>query len=143
MQYKFLAILLGSMTAASLAISLPVRAAELKVARTFHPGFWQPVARINPHKPLEVEVINQTNIPLQYSLTTDTAKTLLPGNMTNISYISAPTDVLIYPSRQEASLKYDVTKAGNTTIVKVRQIASDTPGDGSIAINRNGAVYVY
>ncbi|MBD2526891.1 hypothetical protein [Nostoc sp. FACHB-133] len=143
MQFKFIAVVLGTITAASLAIPMQARAAEFKLARTFHAGFWQPVARVNPHKPLQVEVINQTNIPLQYGLTTDSAKTLLPGNVTNISYISVPTDVLIYPSQQEASLKYKVNKVGNTTIVKVRQVASDTPGDGSLAINRTGAVYVY
>ncbi|BAZ49322.1 hypothetical protein NIES4103_19340 [Nostoc sp. NIES-4103] len=143
MQFKFIAVVLGTITAVSLAVPMQVHAAELKVARTFHFGFWQPVARINPHQPLQVEVINQTHIPLQYGLTTDSAKTLLPGNVAEMSYISLPTDVLIYPSQQEASLRYHVTKVGNTTIVKVRQLASDTPGDGSLAINRTGAIYIY
>ncbi|MBD2681320.1 MULTISPECIES: Spy/CpxP family protein refolding chaperone [Nostoc] len=117
--------------------------AENKLPKTFHLGFWQPVTRINPQKPSQLEVINQTNVPLQYGLTTDSPKTLLPGYVTEMKYISLPSNVLIYPSHQEASLKYNVSKIGNTTIVKVRQIASDTPGDGSLAINRTGAVYVY
>ncbi|MBD2451945.1 hypothetical protein H6G76_33460 [Nostoc sp. FACHB-152] len=117
--------------------------AENKLPKTFHLGFWQPVARINPTQPLNLEVINQTNVPLQYGLTTTATKTVLPGNAAEMNYISAPSNVLIYPSQQEASLKYNVSKIGNTTIVKVHQVASDTPGDGSLAINRTGAIYVY
>ncbi|MBD2503320.1 Spy/CpxP family protein refolding chaperone [Anabaena azotica] len=117
--------------------------AENKLPKTFHLGFWQPVARINPHQPLQLEVINQTNVPLQYGLTNDSPKTLLPGNFAAMNYVALPSNVLIYPSRQEASLKYNVSKIGNTTIVQVRQIAGETPGDGSLTINRTGAVYVY
>ncbi|BCL33923.1 Spy/CpxP family protein refolding chaperone [Nostoc sp. MS1] len=117
--------------------------AENKLPKTFHLGYWQPVARINPDQPSQLEVINQTNVPLQYGLTTDSPKTLLPGNFADMNYISLPSNVLIYPSQQEASVKYDVSKIGNTTVVKVRQVAGETPGDGSLTINRTGAVYVY
>ncbi|WP_341528464.1 Spy/CpxP family protein refolding chaperone [Nostoc sp. UHCC 0302] len=117
--------------------------AENKLPKTFYLGFWQPTARINPHQPLEVKIFNQTNIPLQYGLTTDSAKTILPGTIADINYVSLPADVLIYPYLQDTSLKYEVNTVGNTAFVTVLRITSGTPEDGSLAINRTGAIYVY
>jgi serine/threonine-protein kinase len=117
--------------------------AENKLPQTFHLGFWQPVARINPNKPLQLEVINQTNIPLQYGLTTNPPKTLLPGSVGEIKYVSAPTHILIYPSQQKTSVKYKVDTIGNKTIVEVQQVSNDITGNSSLAINGSGAIYAY
>jgi len=117
--------------------------AENKLPQTFHLGYWQPVARINPHKPLQLKVINQTDVPLQYGLTTDAPKTLLPGSVAEIKYVSLPTNILIYPSQQKTSVKYQVDTVDNTTIVEVRQVSNDIAGNNSLAINSSGAIYAY
>jgi Spy/CpxP family protein refolding chaperone len=117
--------------------------AEKKLPSTYQYGPWQPVARINPTQATQLKVINETNIPLQYGLTTDAAKTLLPGLSADLNDMPLPENVLIYPAVSSASLKYDVTTWGNTAIVRVRPVGSDTPGDGSIIINQTGAIYVY
>jgi serine/threonine-protein kinase len=117
--------------------------AENKLPRTFHLGFWQPTARVNPDQPLQLEVTNETNLPLQYGLTTDSPEQILPGSSAVMNSVSLPADVLIYPSVPESGLKYDVTAIDNIVFVKVRQVASDAPGDGSLVINRTGAIYIY
>ena len=117
--------------------------AENKLPRTFHLGFWQPTARVNPDQPLQLEVTNETNLPLQYGLTTDSPEQILPGSSAVMNNVSLPADVLIYPSVSESGLKYDVMAIDNTVFVNVRQVASDAPGDGSLLINRTGAIYIY
>jgi len=117
--------------------------AKNKLPRTFHLGFWQPTARVNPDQPLQLEVINETNLPLQYGLTTDSPEQIFPGSSAVMNSVSLPADVLIYPSVPELNLKYDVTAIDNIVLVKVRQVASDAPGDGSLVINRTGAIYIY
>lgn len=118
--------------------------AEKKLPSTFHYGLWQPVARINPNQATQLEVMNKTNVPLRYGLTTGATKTLLPGLSADLNDISIPENVvLIYSPVLSTSLKYDVKTLANTAIVKVQQINSDAPGDGSVAINQTGAIYIY
>ncbi len=45
--------------------SLP---AQNPPATTFQPGPWQPVARVNTSRPVEIKIINQTDIDLNYDL---------------------------------------------------------------------------
>ncbi|MBW4540426.1 MAG: hypothetical protein KME43_14965 [Myxacorys chilensis ATA2-1-KO14] len=40
-------------------------------ASTHRPGFWQPKARINPTDPIQIVILNQTDFPLDFGLTTN------------------------------------------------------------------------
>ncbi|XGV96597.1 MAG: hypothetical protein ACAF41_28180 [Leptolyngbya sp. BL-A-14] len=117
--------------------------AERKLPSTYHYGPWQPIARINPNQATQLEVVNKTNVPLQCGLTTGATHPLLPGLSADLNDISLPANVLIYSPVPGTSLEYDVKTLANTAIVEVQQVNGDTPGDGSVAINRTGAIYIY
>jgi hypothetical protein len=116
---------------------------QAQSASTFHPGFWQPVTRINPSQPFQLVVENQSSLPLEYGLTTGETRSLAARSETFLNYVSAPSQVLIYSPVANSSLRYDVSSANNTVFVRVRQRLSDTPGNGSLAITQTGAIYVY
>lgn len=140
---KFLIPILVGATCVGIAATPVVVSAEQPKASTYHPGFWQPVAQINPNLPTQVEIINQTGLPLEYGLTTDTVHPLSPGSSTTLSEVPLPTNLLINPSVSNRSLKYDIAVADNVVTVKVRQVMSDSPGDGAINIKPDGGIYIY
>lgn len=63
--------------------------------------------------------------------------------------VPLPGNVLVYPTAPESSLKYDISTIGNKVIVHVKQVTNDTdlpndtPGDGAIALDPTGAIYIY
>ena len=56
------------LTGFALVIGLTVPAlAQNPPARTYQPGYWQPIARVNSKSPVTVTLVNQTKFPLSYS----------------------------------------------------------------------------
>ncbi len=135
---------------ANLIISVPVLAQD-PPARTYQPGFWQPVARVNINRPIAIKLINQTEVVLEYSLTTNEAppRQLLPRNTAVLREIPLPAYVLINPTSSNldssrVDLKYEVAVGNdNVVTVKIRQISGDIPGNTTLNIQENGAIYLY
>ena len=135
---------------ANLIISVPVLAQD-PPARTYQPGFWQPVARVNINLPIAIKLINQTEVVLEYSLTTNEAppRQLLPRNTAVLREIPLPAYVLINPtgSNPDSSrvyLKYEVAVGDdNLVTVEIRQISDDIPGNTTLNIQESGAIYLY
>lgn len=123
-------------------------------ASTYQPGPWQPVARVDVNRPVEIKIINQTQIPLEYDLTaniTPSAQQIMPGETTTFNNVSMPVYLLIYRSSNASSvvpgsfnLKYDVlVNDDNTVTVTVTQVDGDTPGYSTFNLNKQGAIYIY
>ena len=135
---------------ANLIISVPVLAQD-PPARTYQPGFWQPVARVNINRPIAIKLINQTEVVLEYSLTANEAppRQLLPRNTAVLREIPLPAYVLINPTSSNLDssrvyLKYEVAVGNdNVVTVKIRQISGDIPGNTTLNIQENGAIYLY
>jgi hypothetical protein len=140
---KFLMPILLGTTCLTIAATPIMVSAEQPKASTYQPGFWQPKAQINPNLPTQVEVINQTGLPLQYGLTTDTSHPLSPGSSATLRDVPLPANLLINPTVSNRSLKYDIAVANNVVTVKIRQVMIDTPGDGAINIKPDGGIYIY
>lgn len=115
---------------------------------SFQPGFWQPVARVDPSKPVQLEIINNSGASLEYGLTTDEYViaelepeeqarlriTTLPASL-NISTVSRPPfDVL--------SLLYQIEAVDNLVMVTV-SLKDDVEGDRVVDINPEGGIYIY
>jgi hypothetical protein len=148
---------LAAILSATLAIaSLPLLA-QTPPANTYHPGFWQPVARVNVRKPIVFKLINETSIPLEYDtpsseLAPPPPKSLGVGETAEIKDLPLPANLLIYASNTIAateetstiSLKFEIAvDKNNVAVVRIRQISDDTTGNGSINLQKTGAIYVY
>ncbi|WP_315791316.1 hypothetical protein [Fischerella sp. JS2] len=122
-------------------------ASNTNTAKTYHPGFWQPVARLNNiERFVKVDIINTTKTPLQYSLSSgDALNTVIPvGGRVTLTTNSLPTYVLIYDQQSQIPLKYNVSTQGNAATVIVQQANTTTgAGDTTLNLQKSGAIYVY
>lgn len=122
-------------------------------ATTYQPGFWQPVARVNLEKPISLNIINKTGIPLDYSFTDETlTPTVLKANETTTIRSLNPENsiyLVIYPDinapdASRIALKYavEVTEDNviNLTVTIVDQISK---GNRTFNLQPTGAIFVY
>ena len=117
-------------------------------ARTYHPGYWQPIARINPKNPVTVVLNNQTQSSLKYNFLDGRADSDLPvGATQQLKNVSLPVNIAIYdPSAQAATtevdgLRYETAIANNVLTVTV--MPAQSTGYHVLNIARNGGIYKY
>lgn len=141
----------------SLVLSLglafpPSLPAQNLPATTFQPGPWQPVARVNISRPVEIKIINQTDIDLNYDLSAniDSSPQLLsPGTETTLRGLVIPAYILINRAnaaadRYSSSLIYAVeVNQDNLVTITVTKVPGSAPGYTTFNINQQGAIYIY
>jgi hypothetical protein len=129
--------------AVSLATTSVLKA-QTPPAATYSPGDWQPVARVaSPKAPIEIQLINQTGLTLEYGLT-DLGFTgkLPPRSSTVRKGVILPDFLLINAMEPLVRLNYNVTVNGNIVTVAIRQAGSGA-GDTTINLQQTGGIYVY
>lgn len=137
------------LTGVSLLVSLtaPVLA-QNPPAKTYQPGYWQPIARVNPKSPITVTLINQTGKPLRYNYLDGLGENNLPvGANTQLKNVPLPSNIAIYdPSSQAAStesggLTYQTSATNNA--IQVIVLPTQSAGYQVVNISKSGAIYVY
>lgn len=128
------------------------KVAQTPPAKTYQPGFWQPAARVDVNRPIVIKLINETDITLNYDLTTNIDKSpeqLEPGKEISLKDFPIPAYLLINPdssitNTSEFNLRYDVTvDTDNTAIVKILKVDSETAGNTTFNLHETGAIYIY
>ncbi|MCU0536833.1 MAG: protein kinase [Hydrococcus sp. Prado102] len=131
--------------------SAPAPRTKNPPAQTYQPGFWQPVARINPKHPFKIKLVNQTNTAIEYALTTNefAPRQLSSKESAVLTYIPLDGYLLINSTQSSqsaevpTSLQFEVTVSGNVATVSIRQERSDRPADSTINVNQSGAIYIF
>jgi hypothetical protein len=130
----------------SLSTSLPSPTlAENPPAKTYQPGYWQPATRVNPTRPVIIQILNETSLVLEYGLTEQRGFTRIqPGGSSRVNTKAPPMYLVIYPAQAErVSLKFGVAVTGDNAIRITVQIApKGSDGDLSINVDKTGAIYV-
>ena len=120
-------------------------------AETYQPGYWQPVARFDTKRIVEVNIINNTDIPIEYDLTDLEAmnpQKLEPKQTGNLKGFGSSANIVIYPlvnDTSEFNLRYTVEMDKDNNIVNV-SVIKDQPsflGHRSVNLQQTGAVYLY
>ncbi len=115
-------------------------------ATTFQPGPWQPVERIDPQQPVQILLINQTDLALEYGLTgpNDSVFELPVGQITQFSISMLPTFLSIN-GIERAALKYNLTvNTVNQNLIRIEVTRlNDVSGDRTLNIDDTGAIYIY
>lgn len=126
------------------------KTASNSIANTHQDGFWQPVARINPEVPIEIQFINQTGEAIEYGFTgnQETPQKLSANDTALLSNISPDTHILISSLNPSSgglggNLKYDVAVSDNLLTVTIEQQNDLITGDSALNIHRSGAIYIY
>ncbi len=122
-------------------------------AKTYQPGFWQPVARVNTQQPISLNIINQTGIFLDYSFTNETLTptVLKPNETTTIRSLNPENSIylVIYPdlntsNASRISLKYSVEVAEDNMInLTVSMMDEISEGNRTFNLQPTGAIFVY
>lgn len=138
--------LLLAATALILGLAVPV-VAQNSPASTYQPGYWQPLARVNPSSPFTVTLLNQTGKPLEYNYLDGRGENnLAVGASAQLKNISLPANIAVYdPSPKAADtgshLDYQVSVTNNAVNVSIVPVAGD--GFHVVNINKTGAIYRY
>jgi serine/threonine-protein kinase len=113
-------------------------------ASTYQPGFWQPVARVNPQESVNVNIVNQSGIAIEYSLTTGPmeTRTVANGGETQLANLAKDSYIVINPQSTSSALKFQVTTDNNLVNVTVLP-SSDFSGESTVHIHPTGAIYKY
>ena len=138
------------LTTISLTVTIPP-SAQNPPASTYQPGFWQPIARVNPNKPIQVNIANKTGLNIEYDLTTNRdnpPRLIFPKETTVIRGFPLPAYILINvassePNSSQINLKYEVTTENNEVNVKISPVGNDTKGNTTLNLHETGAIYVY
>ncbi|MCF2971702.1 hypothetical protein L1047_10905 [Synechococcus sp. Nb3U1] len=137
---------------AGLSLSLGVPVAWGQTSSTFQPGFFQPVARFDPSRPVQVVLINCSDATVEYGITTDLGsdQELLPDEQVTLTIRELPAYLSIHtPSRppfSEISLRYVVSgdaDQNRITVNVVVNLLQEGGGDRTLDFNPEGGVYVY
>lgn len=117
-------------------------------AQTYSPGYWQPIARVNPQRPVTVTLVNQTEMPLKYNFLDDRAEAdLRVGDRVDFKNVALPLNIAVYdPSPEaaageESNLDYTVTVRNNAVTIYVQPVNDE--GHRVVNVARTGAVYLY
>lgn len=112
-------------------------------AETYQPGPWQPIARIDPLQPVQVQILNQAGSLLEYGLTDpDAVEQQLPTTTTGQTLITSLPAFLTINTLERAALRYELTVQDNQVQVQVVRI-NDVVGDRTLNIDDTGAIYIY
>ncbi|WP_041933147.1 hypothetical protein [Gloeothece verrucosa] len=142
---------------ATISLTLALKnVAQNPPAKTYQPGFWQPVARVEVKRPLAIQLVNETDIPLEYDFTTSydvPPQPIQPKQTVTLEeQFRLPAYLLINPSSQSSTasggtpfnLKFNVdVNKDNVVTVKIVKVDSNTPGNTTFNIHETGAIYVY
>ena len=120
-------------------------------AETYQPGYWQPVARFDIQRTVVVNIINNTDISIEYDLTDleyINPKSLQPAQTGTLKEFGSSANIVIYPLAENTAdftLRFKVTISENDNTVNVL-VVKDQPsfiGHRSINLQKTGAIYLY
>ena len=136
-----------------LAFTVPISVmAQDPPAETYQPGYWQPVARFDTKKPVEIKLINQTDLTLEYDLTDleyINPESLPPGETGTLKNFGDSAYIVVY-SKSSAdidspfTLKFgvDVTDS-NVVTVTIDEAEPNFFGHRTLNLQKNGGIYLY
>ncbi len=138
-------LLLVPLTCGAIALSTNLAIAQTAPTSppTIDPAMLLPVGQVDPAKPFDVMVLNNTSTLLAIGFPGGANVKIEPSTEVTVSLPAAPTNLFIYPFGQNASTQYNYTISGNTIMVEVIPKDSEAPGDRALNINETGIVSIY
>jgi hypothetical protein len=125
-------------------VSAPRAEAQDPPATTYQPGFWQPIGRFDPQKPVKVKLVNETDLALDFDITNLESMppaSLAPGESTMIENFGNNAYIMVYPDNATPStpeqsfvLKFTVPVDARTQMVGSDNVAMITVTKGDVNI---------
>jgi hypothetical protein len=120
-------------------------------AQTYQPGYWQPVARANIKLPIKINLINETDITVAYSVTESQMEPIVIKSHQTITLnnVKPPIYAVIYPDSENSNnslidLKYKVQiTLDNIIEVTITKAENSSDSHRTFNLQETGAIYVY
>lgn len=145
----FKRVAIASFMASLFSVGMPVFTsigiAQDPPAKTYNPGPWQPVGRVNPDATIQVNIINQTGVSLDYSLTTGEIGTgqISRGKTAELTNLPKDAYLVINPRTSQLSVQFDIQVIGDNLVNITVQQSADPSGESTVNIQPNGGIYQY
>lgn len=119
------------------------------------PGFWQPETDVNVNLPVNITLLNNTGISLEYSLQDGGFRQISSGsrvglgnfllNPTSASDSSRNLNVFINSpvGSSEVPLHFEITSFGNDVTISVRRAMTGERIDRGIYTDEKGRIYAF
>lgn len=135
------------LAAIGLISTAPVFSQPNRTRNSYAPGFWQPRGQIDRSRPIAVMLLNDSGLPVSYSLTPNPDRTLSPGSTVQITIPSGNevrdiASINIYASK-ELVYEYNSNPRENKVMVRIRQSDSRFRADKAVYIDEVGRVYAF
>jgi serine/threonine-protein kinase len=103
------------------------------------------VARVNPEAAIQVNIINQTGVSLDYSLTTGEIeiRQVATGETAKLTYLPEDAYILINPKASQFSIQFDIKVTEENIVNIIVQPSADPSGETTVNIQSNGGIYQY
>lgn len=107
-------------------------------------------AKVNPSKPIQIRVVNQSNVEIQAMLAEPTSserkvqpqQSITFGTL-HTSFLPPPIDLTFYTNSKDTNLHARVTVVKNELIVTVTAKPGANGLTRSIHVNKTGAIFIY
>ncbi|QHV00518.1 hypothetical protein [Synechocystis sp. CACIAM 05] len=126
------------------ALYATIAEAQDPPATTYQPGFWQPVGRFDPKKPVKVKLVNKTDVALDYdisNLESFPPASVAPGETVLLENFGDNAYIMVYPENATPStpeqsflLKFTVPVDARTQMVGADNVAVITVTKGDVNI---------
>ncbi|MBD2652672.1 hypothetical protein H6G45_03995 [Synechocystis sp. FACHB-383] len=113
-------------------------------ATTYQPGFWQPIGRFDPKRPVKVKLVNETDLALDYDITNLESfppTVVAPGESAMLENFGNNAYIMVYPDNATPStpeqsfvLKFTVPVDARTQMVGDDNVAVITVTKGDVNI---------
>ncbi|AKG21359.1 hypothetical protein [Calothrix sp. 336/3] len=109
-----------------------------------------PVAKINPKKPIQIRIVNQSKVDILTLLTEPTSreqnvrpqKSVTFGRL-HTNYLPPPIDLTVYTNVQETNLDARIKVIGNELIVTITAKPATYGMTRAVYVDEQGAIYLY
>ena len=138
------AVLIASISLVSTTVVL---SQPNRTSNSYAPGFWQPRGQVSRSRPITVMLLNDSGLPVSYSLSPYPDRSLSPGSTVQITIPSGTevrdiASINIYASK-ELVYEYNSNPRENRVMVRVRQSDSKFRADKAVYIDEEGRVYSF
>lgn len=145
-----LILAVASLVAIATGVQLPAGSQPSSTGQ-YQPGFWQPQAQVDLNRDLQILLLNQTGLNLEYGQTASTNIYTLPAGGTANVLIRMGTrtgDIANIPINVKdgtSALKYEynVDPQSNIVTVRITAIKGTAPTDRAVYIDERGRVYSF
>jgi hypothetical protein len=120
----------------------PVSAAPLHGSTDPDRDDWQPNARVDPTKPVQVVFVNNFGEMFRYTLMGHTnAREIPKGQTAKLGKVPIPAYIAINPARDHLNIRYKVSVSNNIVFLEVKPAKGY--GQRALEINNKGEIYAY